>query len=403
MKRKLVGQGTYADVFKFSEDSVIKIPTRDYNFINEICVMNSLNHPNLARARDAVIQDGRIAIVSNLAISDLAQYMQKRELSVSNKLSISGQICHAVRYLHKSGWLHLDLKVSNVLVFPGLQVKITDFGFSLPTDPRGQRRVSHPVFSPITLPPENERSGGLFGYYSDMWSLGVMIAEIYSNGKLRHMVRDFRKSRKAVDKFLAGHRKEPRVLRRLIRETLTGYRNRISAAECCEILKIDSEMSWSSGMADAWPLPHSGWSDNPELYKTLYTAALDYSKKFQLSIEALLLVFNLAIRIDPTDYPIETLVQHCVYISSVAVDRGSSDIKIGSDSEIQLGILRTLNFVSYQPSILPECGCNKAYRLIAESLSSVDKFVAAIQKLPEHRCQGKGIDVYTPIKSVIRD
>jgi len=405
MDRKLIGQGTYSNIFKYGEDTVVKVPTKKYTFINEICVMNSLSHPNLIRAVDTFVENGRILIASSLAISDLKIYMQTNTLTPNQKLYFTDQLCQAVKYIHRLGWLHLDLKITNVLVFPDLIVKITDFGFAIPVDGRGQRRVSHPVCAPMTLPPENRKSkGGLFGYYSDIWCLGIMIAEIYTNGTKRELIPKIREDSKYTEQMLTEYRSEPRILRRLIRATLVGYKTRPSASECCKILgtRLD-DMSWSSGINDAWPMPHNNWLLQPEIYRELYNHILKLVTIHKLSIEAMFLAFNYAIRIDPDDYDVQTLAKQCVYISSLTVNRGNlpDDFEICIDT--QLEILQTLNYVSYQHDILPKCGCNIGYRLIGSSLKSAEDFMGIIKKLPVHKCQGKVITVYSPIKSVIID
>jgi len=403
MKRKLIGQGTYSNIFKYGQDTVVKVPTKKYTFINEICVMNSLNHPNLIRAVDTFVENDRILIVSDLAISDLKIYMQNNKLTDGNKLYLTDQLCQAVKYLHRLGWLHLDLKVTNVLIFPGLIAKITDFGFVIPVDSRGQRRVSHPVCSPMTLPPENRKSkGGLFGYYSDIWCLGIMIAEIYTNGTKRELIPRIREDSKYTEQILTEYRTGPRILRRLIRMTLVGYKTRPSATECCKILgtRLD-DMSWSSGINDAWPMPHANWLARSEIYDELYTHIVNLAGIHKISVEALFLTFNYAIRVNPDDYEVETLARNCIYIASLAVNRGKFPDDFKVPIEVQLEIIQTLNYVSYQCDILPDCGCNYGYRLISSSLKSAADFMNIIKKLPDHKCQGKVINAYSPVKSVI--
>nr|QBK90328.1 MAG: putative serine/threonine protein kinase [Pithovirus LCPAC103] len=409
-KPKLIGRGTYAHIYAESSDTVVKIPIKPQYPINEICIMNSLNHPNLVRASDTkVIIDfcgkshtSTIGISSDIAIGDLRAYMRKHLLGPREKLLIVTQICQVMKYLHNQGWLHLDLKIINLLVFPGLHIKLTDFGFAVPADPRGQRRISHPVFSPMTLPPENERGGGMFGYYSDIWALGIIVAEVYSNGNRHDVIRDIRKNRKYVDRFLDDYRREPRILRSIIRKTLVGFKTRISIEQCCKMLKMDSDMSWSAGMADQWPRPNVDWLKQADKYIEIYELTMTTARNIKMSIEGVTLTFNLICRLDPSDFESSVLVNNCLYIAGSTIDRGDyKSLQTRVTPDHQLEILRQLNFVTYDPTILPKCDCNQAYKDLKAAMSSVASFFKVLAFETSHRCSGRGITPYTPIKNIM--
>lgn len=71
-------------------------------------------------------------------------------LNIANKLHVSGQgvkeplarhwfaqILEGVKHMHERGFAHMDLKLDNLLLDERLNVKITDFGFTLKPDPEG--------------------------------------------------------------------------------------------------------------------------------------------------------------------------------------------------------------------------------------------------------------------------
>jgi serine/threonine protein kinase len=79
-------------------------------------------------------------------------------------------LASAVRYLHGHGWLHLDLKPSNVIAECG-RAKLIDLGVACPPGPahRGVGTFRY-------MAPEQARSGDL-GAPADIWRLGAVLFE----------------------------------------------------------------------------------------------------------------------------------------------------------------------------------------------------------------------------------
>ena len=104
---------------------------------------------------------------------------------------------HGLEALHHMKIIHFDLKPENVLVCPDGHLSITDFGFSFSwLDPRFKARSSH-VFrgrrlggtdgymAPEIISAIQEVDGGYhrkFGFAVDIWSMGVVIAELGLGG-----------------------------------------------------------------------------------------------------------------------------------------------------------------------------------------------------------------------------
>jgi len=89
-------------------------------------------------------------------------------------------ICQALSQVHRMGWIHADLKPSNVLLLEEggySPVRLLDFGFALRRFGRGEdedERGGTPGFSaPEVL------SGWLVDGRADLYSLGAILAEIF--------------------------------------------------------------------------------------------------------------------------------------------------------------------------------------------------------------------------------
>jgi len=102
-----------------------------------------MDHPNIARVLDAGATEGgplgagRPFFVMELCKGDtIAEYCDKNNLSVQERLELFAQVCTAVQHAHTKGIIHRDLKPSNVLVTlhdDRAVVKVIDFGIAKAT------------------------------------------------------------------------------------------------------------------------------------------------------------------------------------------------------------------------------------------------------------------------------
>ena len=103
-----------------------------------------------------------------------------RKVSESRDCVIIHQLLIAVRHLVNSGIMHRDLKQQNILVkADNLQTKIIDYGICT-SEPTNTRICGTPVYmcpKILSNTPYNKRV--------DVWSLGVVIFELLTNGKKR--------------------------------------------------------------------------------------------------------------------------------------------------------------------------------------------------------------------------
>lgn len=98
----------------------------------ELSIIQSLEHPRIIRVHEVLDIGDKVFVVMDIAAGgDLLDYIKTNGF-VKETLSkkVFQQMLQAVKYCHKNGVLHRDLKCENILLDEGINVKITDFGFA---------------------------------------------------------------------------------------------------------------------------------------------------------------------------------------------------------------------------------------------------------------------------------
>jgi predicted Ser/Thr protein kinase len=91
-----------------------------------------LSHPNVVQVYDFVSDDAGDHIVSEYVDGEsLADLCREERLSVERAIAILADVARGLDAAHRSGILHRDLKLENVLVSRDGQTKIADFGIAV--------------------------------------------------------------------------------------------------------------------------------------------------------------------------------------------------------------------------------------------------------------------------------
>jgi len=124
-------------------------PDRRERFERESRLLASLNHPNIAAIYDIVESEGRpFLALEHIEGETLAQRIARGPITLPETLDIAHQIASGMEAAHEQGVIHRDLKPGNVMITPGDQVKIVDFGLAkgrLDATPGEHSPTAHPA------------------------------------------------------------------------------------------------------------------------------------------------------------------------------------------------------------------------------------------------------------------
>ncbi len=186
--RRRIGVGAFATVYE-AYDTIegtpvaLKVPHLDQLDDDSLDVIHRevrltarLQHDNILRLRNAMMIDDRFVIATPLGEQSLTDRLRYR-LGAKTALSYTGQLLDALSYAHQERIIHCDIKPDNVVLFPGGQVRLADFGIAkvaLRTRTimgSGQGTVGY-------IAPE--QAMGKPSFRSDVFSMGLVIYRMFA-------------------------------------------------------------------------------------------------------------------------------------------------------------------------------------------------------------------------------
>jgi serine/threonine protein kinase len=155
----------------------------------EVSVGQRVTHPRLVRLYETHViddpedprLDGATVLVLELADRSAAAVLDTVDGGLADAPRIITEICAGLAHLHAAGWVHGDLKPSNVLLMADGSVRLADFGLAAEID--GTHAYLPPGGTADYVPPE--RAGEDLGtkgvavrQTADIWALGVTACQL---------------------------------------------------------------------------------------------------------------------------------------------------------------------------------------------------------------------------------
>lgn len=199
---KKIGEGGMATVYKAVQTSLnrpvaVKVlagglldhPEARERFERESLIIARINHPNIIHVIDRGITPEGMPyfVMEHVEGIDLAGAIHSGTLDFTHKLEICVQICKALAYAHRNGVVHRDLKPGNVVLEDGEHVRMLDFGIArFYEDGPAEAEQTRTGMVMGTLPymsPEQQVCAGDVTTLSDIYSLGVLMYELFTGSK----------------------------------------------------------------------------------------------------------------------------------------------------------------------------------------------------------------------------
>lgn len=145
--------------------------------------MKELNHENILRLHEIVINEKSLTLVFDYMDCDLKHYIAKHgvegKLDPATSYSFVKQMLSGIAYCHEHKILHRDLKPQNLLISnEGRVLKIADFGLARSTTV-AVSQLSDQVVTLWYRAPEILLLSPDYGSPVDMWAIGCIMAELY--------------------------------------------------------------------------------------------------------------------------------------------------------------------------------------------------------------------------------
>ncbi len=167
---------------KFLPPKLAEDPVRRERFFAEVRITRQLSHPNICRVYDIQEFEGRHFLsMEFIDGEDLASLLKRiGHLTNEKALDIARQLAAGLAAAHERGVLHRDLKPANIMLDGHGRVRITDFGLAIAVEDEFQ--AAEIAGTPAYMAPEQLAGKGAT-VRSDMYSLGLVLYEIYTGKK----------------------------------------------------------------------------------------------------------------------------------------------------------------------------------------------------------------------------
>ncbi|KAJ8921997.1 hypothetical protein NQ315_008635 [Exocentrus adspersus] len=161
--------------------------------------LKTIRNPYLCQYLDIIRgKHERTVVVSQYCGTSLSECIEKRQFSTEEVTKIAFQILTGLQELHRRRIVHRILSSDNVLLQDG-DVKLFNYGLYYMTD--NGRLVSFPVMQILYTAPEvylDSLTSNLANPKMDIWSVGIVLAELALNKRLWHFLKLGQRIRKIL-------------------------------------------------------------------------------------------------------------------------------------------------------------------------------------------------------------
>ena len=164
---------------KILRPELVDDPVIVTRFLQERDVLCGLNHPNLVKVHDLIVEGGSAAIVMDFVDGPDLRFELNRchTLRPERAARITAQLLNALTAVHAIDVVHRDVKPENILLSSDDQVHLTDFGIARLANGPALTRMTGLIGTPEYLAPELAE-GEQATPAADVYSAGVVLYEL---------------------------------------------------------------------------------------------------------------------------------------------------------------------------------------------------------------------------------
>ncbi|PIO65787.1 protein tyrosine kinase [Teladorsagia circumcincta] len=196
-----IGEGQFGEVWKGHlktkkgdkvESTIVAVKVMKVNtstqhqlemFHQEARLMRMYDHRNVVKLHGMVYSEDNVMVVMELVSGGgLNTYLKQKKLMPLIKASFCYDIAAGLAYLHSKNCMHRDVAARNCLVTTdGRMIKLSDFGLAA----HGSRlKLPSTERVPIRWQAPEVLFYHVYLRESDVWSYGMLMSEIYNDGKV---------------------------------------------------------------------------------------------------------------------------------------------------------------------------------------------------------------------------
>ena len=163
---ELLSSGHACDTYDaWSDERGCRVIVRTGDVRREGRLLRRLTHPNIVRVYEVHRDWMVLETLSGATLSALPP------LSHEDAVEMGRQLCSAIGYLHRHGWLHLDLKPDNLIADLG-RLKVIDFSIA-----QRPGRVEPGTGTRRWMAPE-QKDGGRVDTATDVWGIAAVLRSV---------------------------------------------------------------------------------------------------------------------------------------------------------------------------------------------------------------------------------
>jgi serine/threonine protein kinase len=181
-------QGGFAQCYKVTDGAKLfaakvvhkpslKSSKQRQKLLSEIKIHQTMSHPNIVMFYSCFEDEENVYMILELCDNKTLVDMIKnrKRLSEDEARFYMFQLFDGIRYMHRKGFIHRDIKLGNLFLDGNMNLKIGDFGLAAEIEHDGQRKKTI-CGTPNYIAPEilfDTQNGHSFEV--DIWSLGVVM------------------------------------------------------------------------------------------------------------------------------------------------------------------------------------------------------------------------------------